>query len=45
MRKKVYIHESDTASGLANRIISHFATKIFYTFPNEKIDGEKHILI
>lgn len=45
MRKKVYIHESDTASGLANRIISRFATKIFYTFPNEKIDWKKHILI
>ncbi|MGE4444101.1 MAG: glycosyltransferase [Candidatus Altimarinota bacterium] len=45
LRKKVYIHESDTNGGLANKIISRFATKVFYTFPNEKIDGEKHILI
>ncbi len=44
LRKKVYIHESDTASWLANKIISRFATKIFYTFPNEKIDGVKHIV-
>ncbi len=45
MRKKVYIHESDTASWLANKIISKFASKIFYTFPNEKIDWQKHILV
>lgn len=45
MRKKVYIHESDMISGLSNKIISKFATKVFYTFPNEKIDGKKHILI
>lgn len=45
LRKKIYIHESDSVSGLANRIISRFATKVFYTFPNEKIDGQKHILI
>lgn len=44
LRKKVYIHESDTASWLANKIISRFATKVFYTFPNEKIDGVKHIV-
>ncbi len=45
LRKKIYIHESDTVSWLSNKIIAKFATKIFYTFPNEKIDGEKHILV
>jgi len=35
--KKIYIHESDQAMGLANKLISKFATKVFYTFP---IDGE-----
>jgi len=34
MRKKIYIHESDIQTGLANRIISKFATKVFHTFPN-----------
>ena len=33
MRKKIYIHESDIQTGLANRIISKFATKVFHTFP------------
>ncbi|MBW7954616.1 UDP-N-acetylglucosamine--N-acetylmuramyl-(pentapeptide) pyrophosphoryl-undecaprenol N-acetylglucosamine transferase [Candidatus Gracilibacteria bacterium] len=45
LRKKIYIHESDTTSGIVNNFISKFATKIFYTFPNEKIDQKKHILI
>ena len=36
LRRKIYIHESDTVSGLANRIIWKMATKVFYTFPNEK---------
>jgi len=44
MRKKIYIHESDTAWWIANKIIWFFATKIFYTFPNDKIDWKKHIL-
>ena len=44
LRKKVYIHESDTTSWLANKIISKIATKTFYTFPNELIDDKKHIL-
>lgn len=42
--KKIYIHESDQVMGLANIMISKIATKTFYTFPNEKIDGKKHIL-
>ena len=29
--------------GATNKICSRFATKIFYSFPNEKIDGVKHI--
>ncbi|MDD3301990.1 MAG: UDP-N-acetylglucosamine--N-acetylmuramyl-(pentapeptide) pyrophosphoryl-undecaprenol N-acetylglucosamine transferase [Candidatus Gracilibacteria bacterium] len=42
--KKIYIHESDTVTGLSNKFIGQLATKIFYTFPNKKIDGKKHIL-
>lgn len=47
LRKKVYIHESDTVPWLANKIISKFATKVFYTFPNQKTLSwdEKHILV
>jgi len=41
LRKKIYIHESDAVMWLANRITSRFATKVFYSFPNEK--GGKHI--
>lgn len=44
--KKIYIHESDTVPGLANKIISKVATKVFYTFPNEKTldkTNQKHI--
>ena len=45
MRNKIYIHESDTVPGLANKIISKLATKVFYTFPNEKTEqnNKKHI--
>jgi UDP-N-acetylglucosamine--N-acetylmuramyl-(pentapeptide) pyrophosphoryl-undecaprenol N-acetylglucosamine transferase len=35
MRKDIYIHESDTVTGLANKVISRFATKVFYTFKND----------
>lgn len=45
LRKKIYIHESDIVSWVTNGFISKFASKIFYTFPNEKIDWQKHILI
>ncbi len=44
MRKPVYIHESDTTWWLANKLIAKVATKIFYSFPNETIDDEKHIV-
>jgi len=47
LRKDIYIHESDTISWIANKIIWKLATKVFYTFPNEKtLDQEdsKHIL-
>jgi UDP-N-acetylglucosamine:LPS N-acetylglucosamine transferase len=30
--------------GLANKLISKFATKIFYTFPGEYENKEKHII-
>lgn len=33
LRIPVVSHESDLTPGLANEIISHFATKIFYSFP------------
>ena len=36
LRKKIYIHESDSVMGLSNKICSKFATKVFYSFPNEK---------
>lgn len=47
LRKKIYIHESDTVPGLANKIIWKIATKVFYTFPNEKTEKnfKKHIFI
>lgn len=44
MRKKIYIHESDTISGLSNKIVENLATKVFYSFPNKKIDWKKYIL-
>ena len=43
-RKNVYCHESDIKTWLSNKIIAKFAKKIFYTFPNELIDEERHIL-
>lgn len=44
LRKKIYIHESDSVMGLANKITSRLATKVFYSFPNEKTSQEgKHI--
>ena len=42
--KKIYIHESDLKIWLSNKLISKFATKIFYSFPNDFIDNKKHIL-
>jgi UDP-N-acetylglucosamine--N-acetylmuramyl-(pentapeptide) pyrophosphoryl-undecaprenol N-acetylglucosamine transferase len=32
LRIPVYLHESDSVPGLANRIVAHFATGIFCTF-------------
>ena len=45
LRKKIYIHESDSIMGLANKITSKLATKVFYSFANEKtaIEDNKHI--
>ncbi len=42
--KKILVHESDTQTWLANKIVSKIATKVFYSFPNELIDNKKHIL-
>jgi UDP-N-acetylglucosamine--N-acetylmuramyl-(pentapeptide) pyrophosphoryl-undecaprenol N-acetylglucosamine transferase len=36
MWKKIYIHESDVKTWIANKIISKFATKIFHSFQKEK---------
>ncbi len=44
MRKKLFVHESDTVSGLSNKIVSKLADKVFYSFDNENIDNIKHIL-
>lgn len=44
LRKKIYIHESDSISWVANKIIWKVATKVFYTFPNQFLDNKKHIL-
>ncbi len=35
LRKKIYLHESDSVTGLANKICSRLATKVFYSFPND----------
>jgi len=35
MWKKIYIHESDIKMGLANKVISKIATKVFSSFPKE----------
>lgn len=43
MWKKIYIHESDNSVGLANKVVSKIATKIFYTFPPKKLNY-KHVV-
>jgi UDP-N-acetylglucosamine--N-acetylmuramyl-(pentapeptide) pyrophosphoryl-undecaprenol N-acetylglucosamine transferase len=45
LRKDIYIHESDAVWGVANRLISLLATKVFYSFENKKtnIDKDKEI--
>ncbi len=44
LRKKIYIHESDIKIWISNKIIWLVADKIFYTFPNKKIDNKKHFI-
>ena len=44
MWKKLFVHESDTVSGISNRIVSKLADKVFYSFDNDTIDNSKHIL-
>lgn len=44
LRKKIFVHESDTISWISNSLIFKIASKIFYTFPNEKIDNKKFFL-
>ncbi|MFA7298606.1 MAG: glycosyltransferase [Candidatus Absconditabacterales bacterium] len=40
LRRKIIVHESDTHSGLVNKIASHFAKKIFTGFEGSLPDGE-----
>ena len=40
LRKKIIVHESDTHSGLVNKIASHFAKKTFTWFEWALPDGE-----
>lgn len=42
--KKIYVHESDMTTWVSNNVVWNLATKIFYTFPNKKINSKKHIL-
>ncbi|MCP4523943.1 MAG: UDP-N-acetylglucosamine--N-acetylmuramyl-(pentapeptide) pyrophosphoryl-undecaprenol N-acetylglucosamine transferase [Candidatus Gracilibacteria bacterium] len=49
--KKIYIHESDTKGGMANRLIGKIASKVFYSFENKKTllqenqNSAKHICV
>lgn len=45
LRKPVFIHESDVVTGVSNKYLAKFASKVFYSFPNPKIDGKKHIYL
>jgi UDP-N-acetylglucosamine--N-acetylmuramyl-(pentapeptide) pyrophosphoryl-undecaprenol N-acetylglucosamine transferase len=52
LRKDIYIHESDVVWGIANRLISKIATKVFYSFDNKKTlkqsdmwENAKHISV
>ncbi|MCD5380669.1 UDP-N-acetylglucosamine--N-acetylmuramyl-(pentapeptide) pyrophosphoryl-undecaprenol N-acetylglucosamine transferase [Candidatus Gracilibacteria bacterium] len=40
MRKKIYVHESDIKTGLANKLVSKCATKVFHTFPKENLSSK-----
>lgn len=42
--KKIYVHESDMTTWVSNNLVWNLATKIFYTFPNKKINWKRHIL-
>ena len=43
MRKKLFIHESDTVSWISNKLVSKMADKVFYSFDNDKVNNSKHI--
>ncbi len=46
IRIPVFLHESDISPGLANRIVSRFASEIFVSFPKtEMVDPKKMILV
>lgn len=36
LRRDIYIHESDTTGWMANKLIAKVATKVFYSFPNDR---------
>jgi UDP-N-acetylglucosamine--N-acetylmuramyl-(pentapeptide) pyrophosphoryl-undecaprenol N-acetylglucosamine transferase len=41
----IFLHESDSIPGLANRILSHFATEIFVSFPNTPYFSPKKMIL
>jgi len=46
LRIPIFLHESDITPGIANKILSHFARKVFVSFPDtEYFPYEKMILV
>lgn len=43
MRKKLFIHESDTVCWISNKFVSKIADKVFYSFKNNDVDNIKYI--
>jgi len=41
----IFLHESDSIPGLANRILAHFATEIFVSFPNTPYFSPKKVIL
>lgn len=45
LNKRIYLHESDTVAGWANKLGSKFAEKIFVSFPEKYYDFPKNKMI
>lgn len=41
----IFLHESDVAPGLSNRILGHFAKKVFVSFPNTEFFSPKKMIL